>query len=290
MLKQKDRIALTACSNALRTADKPRLGELLQVLRNMGLDPVLSPDLFADSPFGAYPQERADTLCRFFADPEIKAIFDLSGGNLANEIIDRLDYDTIRRNPKPFCGYSDLTCVINAIYRRTGVPGYLWQVRNLVRSRAEEQQENFRSSVMYGRPHLYDVKWKFLQGHEMEGTVIGGNIRCFLKLAGTRYLPEFDGRLLFLESLGGDGPAISAALHQLRQMHAFERINGLLLGTFTELNRNLTGPKSEDLVLRATEGIEVPVAVTNDIGHGDDSKCIVIGADLRITDEERIRR
>ena len=72
----------------------------------------------------------------------------------------------------------------------------------------------------------------------MEGILLGGNLRCFLKLAGTPYFPDLDGKLLFLESLGGGPELIASLLAQLSQLGVFQKIAGLLLGTFTELSKN----------------------------------------------------
>ena len=71
---------------------------------------------------------------------------------------------------------------------------------------------------------------------------MGGNIRCFLKLAGTPYMPDTRGKILFLESNGGDRHRTAAAFSQLRQMGVFDEIAGLLLGTFTALDRDLRYP------------------------------------------------
>ena len=69
--------------------------------------------------FSGTAKERAKILMDAYQDPDIVGIFDLSGGDLANEILDFLDYEAIAKARKPFWGYSDLTCLLNAIYART---------------------------------------------------------------------------------------------------------------------------------------------------------------------------
>lgn len=68
----------------------------------------------------------------FYRDPEVKAIFDLSGGDIANEILPYLDFKIIARSHAVFWGYSDLTTILNAIYAKTGKSSVLYQARNLV--------------------------------------------------------------------------------------------------------------------------------------------------------------
>jgi len=113
----------------------------------------------------------------------------------------------------------------------------------------------------------------------MQGVVVGGNIRCFLKLSGTEYMPDLTGKILLLESLGGTVAQMETALCQLQQLGAFDKVAGLLLGTFTTMERQQYIPTIETLVKRLVRE-DLPIAVTKYIGHGTDSKAIVIGENL----------
>ncbi len=85
------------------------------------------------------------------------------------------------------------------------------------------------------RTALFDPQVRFVQGEKMEGVVVGGNIRCFLKLAGTRYFPDLWDKILLLEAYGGEVPQMATYLAQLKQLGAFEKVGGILLGTFTAM-------------------------------------------------------
>ena len=100
-----------------------------------------------NSVFSGTAKERAQALMEFYIDSEIKMIFDISGGDIANQIIPYLDFDVIAENPKLFWGYSDLTTIINAIYTKTGLPSILYQVRNLVYDHGEVQQYRFSDTI-----------------------------------------------------------------------------------------------------------------------------------------------
>ena len=115
----------------------------------------------------------------------------------------------------------------------------------------------------------------------MKGVVVGGNIRCFLKLAGTRYFPDLQDKILFLESLGGEVPQMATYLAQLKQIGAFKKVNGVLLGTFTTMEQKHCEPDIITLVKEIC-GREMPIAKTAEIGHGDDSKAIVIGREIEL--------
>lgn len=95
-------------------------------------------------------KERADDLMKFYEDGEIGAVFDISGGEVANEILPYLDFDVIKKNRKLLWGYSDLTTVLNAVYAKTGNPSVLYQVRNLV--------ENCREQQIYNEYHLLEYR------------------------------------------------------------------------------------------------------------------------------------
>ena len=283
MLNIKDKVAIVGCSNAQLKTARPKIDKLVEVLESIGLQPICSDYIYEKySVFSGSGKERADALMKFYLDDSIKAIFDISGGNVANEVLEYLDFEIIKKNPKPFFGYSDLTTVINAIYSKTEIPSFLYQIRNLIYDHGEEQIENFRKTILEDKNDLLNINYRFLQGNSISGTVVGGNIRCFLKLAGTPYMPSFKDKVLFLESLGGEVPLMTTYLNQLKQMGAFNEVKGIILGTFTEMEEKQAKPTIEQLVLDIVNNKEIPIAKTEDIGHGSNSKAIVIGGEIKL--------
>ena len=198
MISENDKIALVVCSNGKKIEDRARLEKLELVLKEMSLVPVFSTYVYEEK-FGrsALAKWRANELMKFYEDDSIKAIFDISGGDLANEVLDYLDYDIICKNNKPFFGYSDLTTVLNAITTKTQKATYLYQIMNIIDNK--ERCVDFEETLIHNKDNLTDISWHFLQGESIEGIVVGGNIRCFLKLAGTEYFPNLDNKVLFLE-------------------------------------------------------------------------------------------
>ena len=115
----------------------------------------------------------------------------------------------------------------------------------------------------------------------MDGRVAGGNIRCLLKLAGTEFFPDLYGRILFLESKSGNENRIRAYFAQLRQIDVFNMVSGVILGTFTELEKDSS---SEKVLKIAKENIPESISIikTDEIGHSIDSKMLEIGKYYRI--------
>ena len=270
--------AIVACSNAQQSKYRPQIGELITFLQSIGIETELSECIYSDdSAFSGTPRERGNQFMKMFRDPEIEEIYDISGGDVANQILDELDYKAITASKAIFWGYSDLSTVINAIYTMTGKESVLYQVKNMVRGDYTAlQRERFRS-----RKELFEPSFNFIQKSAMKGVVVGGNIRCFLKLAGTRYFPDLQDKVLFLESLGGEAPQMATYLAQLGQIGAFKKVNGVLLGTFTTMDQKHCEPDIITLVKEIC-GREMPVAKTAEVGHGDDSKAIVIGREIEL--------
>lgn len=280
MIKSGDRIGIVCCSNGQKRTDIEKIKCLENTLLAIGIQPSFSEYIYEkENVFSGTAYERAQALMEFYTDDNIKGIFDISGGDIANGILPYLDYDIIANSPKLFWGYSDLTTVINAIYAKTGKASVLYQIRNLIYVNKEEQIANFRNTVMNGADDLFQINYQFIQQKEMRGIVVGGNIRCFLKLAGTEFMPDLKDKILLLESYGGTVPNIETYLRQLQQFETFEKVAGILLGTFTQMEAENCIPTVATLVKEIAGGC-LPIAVTRDIGHGTDSKGIIIGREL----------
>lgn len=283
MLNKNDKIALVVCSNGKNIEDKERLEKLESILVEMGLVPVFTKYIYKDKfGRGAKAQVRGEELMSFYKNKEIKAIFDISGGDIANEILDYLDYDVIKRNYKPFFGYSDLTTVLNALRSQMNEVNYLYQILNIIES--EGIKTSVENTFMKNEQTLFDVKWRFLQGSSIEGEVIGGNIRCFLKLVGTRYFPEVKNKVLFIEGLGTSIEGLVTHLSQLKQIGVFDKISGLLIGTFTKIEKEMSEEELFELIQEYIPS-SLAVAKTQEVGHAKNSKVLKIGEEIYIKNE-----
>ena len=285
VLSYGDKVAIVACSNGLDESMRITLCKLVQELESLGLVVETSKKIFKEnSIFNGSNAEKAEILMDYYKDSSIKAIFDVSGGDLANTVLDYIDFDIIEKNPKFFFGYSDVTVLINAIYKKTKVKSYLYQIRNLVGGYKEAQIRHFKDSILEDGNMLTDFDYELIQGEEngMEGTVVGGNIRCLLKLAGTEYMVDFEDKILFLEAYSGEVGKMSTYLYQLRQLKAFDKIKGIILGTFTEMEMKDMKPSIVQLVKMIVEDENMPIVKTGDIGHGHDSKAILIGGKIKL--------
>lgn len=281
-MKKGSMVGIVCCSNGQKTSYREKIDLLCSTLEELGLVPVLSDYIYEkEDVFSGTVKERAKALMDFYRDDKIKEIFDISGGDIANGILPYLDYKVIAESEKQFWGYSDLTTIVNAIYTKTGKPSVLYQIRNLIYADKERQIVNFSNAMLGDGNQLFRFDYQFVQGNKMQGIVVGGNIRCFLKLAGTEYMPDLTGKILLLESLSGTVAKMETYLAQLSQLGAFDKVAGILLGTFTEMEELECKPDIVTLLQQYVKD-DMPIAVTKEIGHGVDSKAIVIGKEISL--------
>lgn len=270
MVKEMKKIGLVCCSNGIDRKQENDLKKLEHELYQLHIDVQWSPFIYQDKSIkSASAQDRANIINQMNQDDSIDAIMDISGGDIANEILEYLDYTCLK---KPFWGYSDLTTVINAIYSQTKRESVLFQIRHLVDNPLQIDRIQNKT--------LFDIDYQILQGKAIQGIVVGGNIRCLLKLAGTPYFPDMKEKILLLEAYSGDEAKIITYFNQLKQMGVFQQINGLLLGTYTQYFQKQTIIDLFELIKEYLPE-DLTVVYSPDIGHSINAKAIMIGKEYQ---------
>lgn len=282
----KSKIAFVALSNGLSVKWTDGIETLKDLFQTWGYASLSAKKIYEkEFSFVGTGQERAANLMEYFQREDMGAVFDVSGGDLANEVLSYLDYDIIEKSDVLLWGYSDLTAVINAIYTMTGKPSVLYQIRNIVSEHRElsRRRQEVKEALQWGNTSLFQFDYRFLQGNYLSGILVGGNIRCLLKLAGTKYFPEMKDKVLFLESRSGDVSRMAACLSQLQQMGVFEQIRGIVLGTFTEMESQGYRPGMEELVCSYVSK-DFPVVKTREVGHDVNARALLIGGQITLQD------
>lgn len=265
--------ALVGCSNPLKGAYLPVVDQLAKILEDRGLEVVVSEFLTDDTLIGR-GEKRARELESFFLDPEMGHIFDISGGDLANTVLGHLDLDTIKDSQAVFYGYSDLTTILTAL-AKNGNQAVNFQLRNCLVNK-DLLKSGYFDRLLAGKEETKELEVAFVRGSKMAGPVYGGNLRCLLKLAGTPYWPDFTGSILLLEAYRGRPELVASLLEQCRETGIFDQISGVLLGTFSELNKMGKSNLPEEILLDLLPA-NVPIAKTEFIGHRPDAKAIRLG-------------
>lgn len=188
---------------------------------------------------------RADDLNAMFADREVKAVICVRGGSGAARLLPLLDYDAIRRNPKVLLGYSDITALHSAIQAQTGLVTFhgpmgsgSWNRFNADQFRRvffERELMEYRNVVDLG-DELVQRKNRTvtINGGKARGELVGGNLSVLVALAGSPYLPDFAGKILFLEDVSEAPYRIDRMFSTLKLMGVLDRIAGLVFGECTD--------------------------------------------------------
>ena len=206
-------------------------------------------------------EERAEDLNQAFADKNVKAIICSRGGYGTPRILDKIDYGIIKHNPKIFVGYSDITALQLAIFKRTGLvtfSGPMMAVEFGVEfgKKIDPFTEEKFFDMVTGRREIGVVKGhreyrlSFQGRKKARGRLIGGNLSMITSILGTEYVPDFSGRVLLLEEVSEEPYSIDRMLTQLRLAGILRKISGLALGQFTNC-----APEEPDKPYRTLEQI-----------------------------------
>lgn len=271
-----EKYGIVRCSNPQQPQVRDEIERICAVLSAGGAEAVMGKYFYTDEDDYTPGWVRGAELMKLYETEGITDIFDISGGDMGNDVLDFLDYEKIASSHATFWGYSDLTTVINAIYTKTGKPSHLYQIRNLVRDTTGSRLQDFENWRQKGDDSLFHFDYEFLRGQPVAGIVVGGNIRCLLKLAGTAYFPDLTGKILLLEALNGEHPQMAAQFGQLRQLGVFQKVKAVVLGTFYKMEETGAEPTVEEIALRYIPE-NIPIIKTKEVGHAKTSKAVIIG-------------
>ncbi|MBE0666872.1 MAG: LD-carboxypeptidase, partial [Bacteroidales bacterium] len=183
-IKEGDRIAIISPSGVV---DKDVILKAVRILQHSGLDVTLGEHVFRKSGcFAGTDNERFSDLQKATDDPAIRAVFCSRGGYGVSRIIDRVDFKALKKNPKWYVGFSDITVLHLWLNRLCGLVS-LHAEMPLNYSNAKKSPESFSSMInaLKGKPET--IKWKSSQeaAFEVRGTVTGGNLSLIYSLTGT---------------------------------------------------------------------------------------------------------
>lgn len=195
---------------------------------------------------------RAADFTAMFARPDVDAVFCARGGYGAIRMLEYVDWDSVRANPKLFVGFSDITTLHLALERACGlVTLYGPMVATLGGALSETAQDCFWRMVERAEPFgLYDTTGapiRTLVGGKAEGRLAGGCLSICQAALGAPECPDFDGRLVLIEDVGEAAYRIDRMLMHLRRSGAFDRAAGFIVGDATDWDKGLTRPPGIDL-------------------------------------------
>ena len=283
-LKVGDCIGIVAPSSPVieRLENQFRAG--LSFLENLGFKIVLGKHLYSTTyGYCAAPQEKAEDINDMFRNTAITGIICAQGGDTANACLPHLDYEAIKQNPKVFLGISDITTLLNAIWAKTGLITFHGNdiMYGFGRSPSAFDRNEFVAMLMNRRlgPMPLNGKHTVIRQGSCKGILLGGNLRCLLKLAGTPYWPDFSNSVLFLEAYQITAEGCDHFFQQLKQIGVFSQIKGVIIGHIDSLEKNQSVMQMEDVLLQTTSEFDFPILKLSDFGHNCPNTVMPIGAE-----------
>ena len=278
-------------------------------LEELGFDVSFSSNYFEHDLFdSASIASRVEDLHEAFLDSSVDAVLATIGGFNCNELLPYLDYDLIAQNPKIFCGYSDTTALLNAIYAKTGMQTYMgpsyssfkmkegqeYQSQSWLNAVTQDDYDLVPSKEWSSDPwydptqprHFMPTEWKVYNAGKASGTIIGGNLSTFSLLRGTPYAPQAENYILFMEEAEGYPPE-----HFLRELaallQAYPNPQAVIIGRFPK-----ECEMTEEILLAILDKHPllktIPVLYDLDFAHTQPLFTITIGAQATLDTDEMV--
>ncbi|MFN0173060.1 MAG: LD-carboxypeptidase [Saprospiraceae bacterium] len=230
-----------------------------------------------------------------FQNPEIEAVWCIRGGYGATRLLPNIDFELIRRHPKPLFGYSDVTALHIAIHQRTGLVTFHGPVA--ASEYPEETLLHFRSVLMQPvapyeiaasaettaiEPPEYQPF--VIRPGQARGALTGGNLALLSSLAGTPFAPVFKKKIVFIEDIGEQPYRIDRMLTQLLQATDLAQAAGIVLGVFTDCQPKQDSPSLSlpDALRDRLGGLGIPVMYGLPFGHVNHQATFPYGIEAKL--------
>ena len=283
-----DIIGLVAPAGSI--VNQNNLEKGIQFLKDAGYKVKFHRDFRNTDGYLAGPDnERTDEFNSLWSDPEVKAIIAARGGYGSLRMLDDLDLEQIRLNPKIFIGFSDLTVLLTAILKNTGLLTFHGPVVTTLDSIDEHSKKSFLDTlagnfVKYIKPDRLTI----VRPGNAEGMLLGGNLTTLAHLLATPYELSWQGAILFIEDIGESPYRLDRLLTHLSKAQKLDDLSGLILGTFTEDDRT-ESPDLEkcicDRILELIGNKNIPIWADFPVGHGSRNLTMPLGARVKMDSE-----
>jgi muramoyltetrapeptide carboxypeptidase len=265
------------------------------------------------------PENRAKDIRDAFKDKKIKAIITTIGGNTSHQTLEYLDFETIKDNPKIFCGYSDTTSLHLALYSQSRLvsfygPAVITQfgenpkpdeftVKHFFKAITEiigevkpskrwsdDKSINWinKEDLKKKRKYKENKGYEWLKEGKAKGKILGGCLPVILHLAGTKYWPDFKNKILLLETPEGEDfrrgeslANVDSALGDLRNLGVFKQVKGIVFGRGFGYTKEQV-KELKKIILYNTRGYNFPILYNVDTGHTDPMITIPFGVESEL--------
>lgn len=296
-LKLGDTLGVIAPSSAI---NDNKIEQAIKSLTDLGFKLKLSKNLRAQNGYLAGTDaQRLEDLHWAFSDKEVDAVWCIRGGYGATRILPNVDFNLIKKNPKIFIGYSDITALHVAIYQKTDIVTFHGpvgtsdytdftkpNVLNILMNPIPQYILNPSEENLKNESNLY--KPEVITPGKCRGKLIGGNLSLLSAMDGTPYaLKDLKGKILFMEDIDERPYRIDRMLTQMLQAHDFKQLAGIALGVFEGCNPR-PEENSQSLIecLKERLGhLGIPVMYGLSFGHITHQFTLPVGIEAELNTE-----
>jgi muramoyltetrapeptide carboxypeptidase len=278
-LERGDTIAIVAPAGPVLKEEEFISG--LNLLREAGFEVKFSRGIMRkDGYLAGSDHARAEELHQLWADPEVKALLAARGGYGSLRLLPLLDMNLIRRHPKIFIGFSDITVLHSGIHKETGLVTFHGpMLTTLAKNDRASLAAFFETLAGHHSESFKTVGLEILKGGNGRGNLVGGNLASLVHLVGTPYELAWQGTVLFLEDVCEAPYRLDRMLTHLQVAGRLHGLAGLILGSF----EGCGAPEVIwNRVLELVTNEPYPVWANFPAGHGRQNLILPLGQDVEM--------
>lgn len=278
-LKKGDKIAITCPAKKL---PKPMTDAVI-LLGSWGLEVVQGETVNACfHQFAGDDALRAADMQRFIDDDDIKAIIAARGGYGTVRMIDKVNFNRLKDNPKWIIGFSDITLLHAHLYANYGLQSIHGQMPVNIPDASAKSLQTLKSALFGHNPsYCYKPYGQQITG-EAHGILIGGNLSLLIAALGSVSDFSYDSKILFIEDVGEYLYAVDRMIRTLDRAGKLKNLAGLMVGGFTEIKDNDIpfGQTVAEIVLDVVKDYGYPVCFDFPAGHWPDNRALILGREI----------
>lgn len=257
----------------------------IKVLQEWGLEVVLGSTVSGGyHQFSGTDEERTRDIQQFLDDPEIKAIIAGRGGYGTIRIIDELNFDAFKKNPKWVIGFSDITVMLSHLHSFLQTASIHGQMPMTFEDATVESLNSLKN-MLFGRPTQLAGPANLLnRTGQIVAETVGGNLALLINVEGSVSTMDFRDKILFLEDVGEHEYAIDRMMRMLKRAGKLAHLKGLVVGAFNGIEEEsiFFGQTPNQVIADLVKEYNYPVAFDMPIGHIDNNQAVMVGGKAKL--------